>query len=94
MTVKTILNVLIAIISVYLLKGYFIVNNLIESAQKAKSTDVITQDLLSSVDQFQNFLCMLASLLFIITLAINKSQTAPLFTPTSDVELKSAQLTK
>ncbi|MFM1794586.1 MAG: hypothetical protein RL642_971 [Bacteroidota bacterium] len=94
MTVKTILNVLIAIISVYLLKGYFIVNNLIESAQKAKSTDVITQDLLSSVDQFQNFLCMLSSLLFLIALAINRSSAAPLFKPNPDAELKSAQLTK
>jgi hypothetical protein len=94
MTVKTILNALIAIISVYLLKGYFIVNDLIQSAQKAKSADVISQELLISVDQFQNFLCMLASLLFLITLAVNRSSDAILFKSTSETELKSTQLTK
>jgi hypothetical protein len=94
MTVRTILNALIAIISVYLLKGYFIVNDLITSAQKANKIDVISQELLNNVEQFQNFLCMLASLLFLITLAINRSAANPLFKSNSDIELKSPQLTK
>jgi uncharacterized membrane protein YjgN (DUF898 family) len=94
MTVKTILNALIAIISVYLLKGYFIIHNLIESAQKANADNIISQELLSNVEHFQNFLCMLTALIFLILLAINRSPDAVLFKSKPSVELKSTQLTK